>query len=795
MGDALTALIAAGGVEPRLTRYIPHQPTTKQAAFLSPLTNRILEVLFGGAAGGGKALALDTPLPTPTGWTTMGEVQVGDELLDERGQPVVVLAATEAMRGRECFEVRFSDGAVIIADADHRWLTSTVASRQSTARAVRHRPPPHPEFARPQARIMDEVVSTRDIAGSIDVRGRTNHAIATALPLSLPERDLPVDPYLLGVWLGDGDTRRAYFTTADPEVLDGVEGVEPCGPLRYRVSWLRALLVGLGLCGTKGHVIPKFIPAVYLRASAQQRLALLQGIVDSDGTVNERGQVEVTWTSAVLVEGLLELLASLGIKATARASRATLYGRDIGPRWRVKWLSELPCARLDRKLQRQKQAGFRGTHAQRYIVAADPTASVSVRCIAVSSPSRLFLAGRSMIPTHNSDALLMSALQYVDSPGYAALLLRRTYADLALEGALMNRAEEWLRGTPARWSGMDHRWTFPSGATLTFGYIEHMGDEERYASAEFQMIGFDELTQFPERAYRFLFSRLRQTSQGVPIRMRAATNPNGIGRDWVHRRFISPGPQLDRMFIASRLEDNPHLNLDEYERSLRELGSVEYRQLRLGDWEVRPEGRMFKRDWFTVVKPEDVPDQSSRIRCWDMAATETPKGSAARKLSDPDWTAGLRMARSPEGRYFVEHVARFRADAGEVNAKMRAIAEHDTRAVPIEVEQEGGAAGKILGSHLRREVFDGYQFRSKPSTGSKEVRAAPVAARAEAGDIALVEGPWINDFLDEICEFPEGLHDDQVDAFSAAYAALSRRAPGRAVPPGSMTRQSTFRPR
>ena len=130
-----------------------------------------------------------------------------------------------------------------------------------------------------------------------------------------------------------------------------------------------------------------------------------------------------------------------------------------------------------------------------------------------------------------SDALLMAALQFVDVPGYAALLLRRSYADLALPGAIMDRSKEWLRGTAARWHEPTKTWTFPSGATLSFGYLEAEQDKYRYQGAEFQFCGFDELTQFSETQYRYLFSRLRKSpGLAVPLRMRAASNPGGQGQ-------------------------------------------------------------------------------------------------------------------------------------------------------------------------------------------------------------------------------------------------------------------------
>lgn len=201
-----------------------------------------------------------------------------------------------------------------------------------------------------------------------------------------------------------------------------------------------------------------------------------------------------------------------------------------------------------------------------------------------------------------SDALLMGALQYVDVPGYAALILRRTYADLSLPGAIMSRAHQWLQPTAARWNDQTKTWTFPSGATLTFGYLQTGLDKYRYQSAEFQYIAFDELTQFPLADYTYMFSRLRKPAEStgellhkVPLRMRVASNPGGKYYQWVSERFpVMPGDMPDmkggRIFIPAKLSDNPHVDQESYEASLEELTPEERAQLLKGDWTIRAPG-------------------------------------------------------------------------------------------------------------------------------------------------------------------------------------------------------------
>lgn len=212
-----------------------------------------------------------------------------------------------------------------------------------------------------------------------------------------------------------------------------------------------------------------------------------------------------------------------------------------------------------------------------------------------------------------SSCLLMDALKYVHVPKYSALILRRTYADLAKPGAIMDRSKEWLKSTDAKWNEQKKEWTFPSGAKLTFGYLDTENDKYQYQGAEFQFVGFDELTQFTETQYRYLFSRLRRLKDSdVPIRMRSASNPGGIGGKWVNERFIpegftpddaieervwvkestdeETGETLTRYFVPARLDDNPHLDQAEYELSLRELDTVTRAQLRRGDWQIQVKG-------------------------------------------------------------------------------------------------------------------------------------------------------------------------------------------------------------
>lgn len=376
-----------------------------------------------------------------------------------------------------------------------------------------------------------------------------------------------------------------------------------------------------------------------------------------------------------------------------------------------------------------------------------------------------------------SDALLMAALQYVDTPGYAAIIFRKNYSELTLPGALLDRSREWLANTDANWKEQEKTWHFPcrnekgeltGEATLSFGYLDSESDMYRYQSAEFQFIGFDEITEFNEKPFRFLFSRLRKLKGcDIPLRMRAASNPGGIGHDWVKQRYITEGIEYGRVFIPAKLDDNPHVDRESYIVSLNQLDPITRKKLLDGDWSVRDEGGLFKREWFKVINV--APEGIRWVRYWDLAATEAKKGK------DPDWTAGCKLGKGNDGKYYIAGMGHIRATPQAVENLVKQTAKLDGASCGIYIEQEPGAGGKTLIDYYIRQLA-GYTVRpDKPAT-DKVTRAQPVSSQAEAGNILIISGNWVSALLDELEAFPEGSHDDQVDALSGAFSCISHNA-------------------
>ncbi len=371
-----------------------------------------------------------------------------------------------------------------------------------------------------------------------------------------------------------------------------------------------------------------------------------------------------------------------------------------------------------------------------------------------------------------SVAALAAALQYVDVSGYGALLIRKTFPSLFQPGALIPLSHEWLQGTDAHWNGTDRQWRFPSGATLNFGYLDTDLDKFQYQGAAYPFIDFDELTQFPESAYLYMFSRCRRTealkAKGVPLRMRSQSNPGGVGHEWVKSRFITSGA-ADRLFIPSKLTDNPHLDVEAYRRSLAQLPLVERLQLEHGNWEAARAGDWFKREWWQYIDAKDLPATRRRVRYWDTAST---KPNAKNK--DPDFYSGTLMSESL-GNFYIEDRESFREGPAQTEKNLEAVIARDGAQVAVHMAQEPGSQSEHLIHTYAKSIFKGVPFLGDRQTGSKLERAKPLSTACSNGLVFIVRGPWNKEFTDQFEAFPTpGIHDDDVDSASGAHQKLSQ---------------------
>lgn len=633
------------------------------------------EILFGGARGGGKALSVGTIVPVPletnsSGYKTMGELKAGDIVFSSSGTPTVIEYVSEIKEALWSYEVEFDTGEVIRADGEHLWHTMTKtdrvgvmradaswrarrrAKRPSRAKADASRPfSPHLEaWNKREQQTKPEptggVKTTDEIRETLAVQnGREfNHSIAVTKPLELPERSLPIDPYLLGVWLGDGRASTGSIGMALTD-YDAIAMFLPApvwssldkrpAPLQpflaFRIPNLTRGLQSLGL------IRNKHIPVEYLRCSREQRIALLQGLLDTDGHCNGRGQIEIGLSDKSLVEQLHDLISGLGIKATMRKKPTRLNGKVCKPSFVLKFMASFPAFRLQRKLDRQKMGGFRSTVMNRYIVDVRRIAPCLMRCIKVADPSGMYLVGRTMIATHNSDAILGKYLlkSWKYGAAFNAVFMRK---EMPQADDLIDRAKQLYLDVGAKWREQAREFIMPRGGRIRFRPLENVTDAQKFQGQNLSDIAIEESGNYADPApIDMMFGALRSRS-GVPVQLVLTANPGGPGQHWIKHRYIDPAPMgmkvLERrlpngaihkyIYIPSRVQDNRVLlaNDPQYVNRLYLVGSSALVRAWLeGDWSVVagaffPEFSIDKH----VVAPLELPMYWHRFRSFDWGS-------------------------------------------------------------------------------------------------------------------------------------------------------------------------------
>lgn len=408
-----------------------------------------------------------------------------------------------------------------------------------------------------------------------------------------------------------------------------------------------------------------------------------------------------------------------------------------------------------------------------------------------------------------SYGLLLEAARHIDIPTFQAVIFRREFTEVAAAGGLWDSAKEiypWLGGRP---SENRYQYKFPSGAKISFAHMQHEDDRLKWQGSQIPMIGFDELTTFTWRQFSFMLSRNRSTC-GVPPYIRATCNPDpdhflrkliswwidddtGLSireRSGVIRWFVNLDDELhwadtpDELttrfpgsipksltFINSTVFDNRILMREnpEYLANLQALPKIDRERLLRGNWNARATaGMYFQRHWFEIV--EAAPSYGQEIRYWDRAATDADSKDADKS----SWTAGVKIRKHPGGIYYVTDMCRFQGSPHQVEQTIRQVASQDGPGVLVGIEQDPGQAGKAEALFQVRSLT-GYNARVNPVHESKGVRAKPVSAQAEAGNVKLVRGMWNEAFLNELQNFDgtESCTSDQVDALSGAFMMLN----------------------
>jgi len=596
------------------------------------------EVLYGGAAGGGKIGYEYQSILTPEGWKGWADLQVGDVICDPVTGGTQTITHLFAWETLPVWEIEFDDGTVFDTAEEHLWRYRIARDGADRAR----------------------IASTSDMEKHMSER-KQSAIIQTTTPVEFAKRDIKIPPYLLGCLLGDGcittpsisytsheDDWPFYYDFFDqPDVKVSKQTVRFVGKERgFLVEGLRHY----GLLGKKS--AEKFVPEDYLWNSLETRKELLRGLMDTDGYRDpQRARAEFTTVSPYLNDAVVFLARSLGYRVTTYEKVGSYRGVSGDKVFCQKvYRTYITGEHVDDifKLPRKK-TGVVGKQLGRKVVRVnkDTGRTAKGRCISVSGEHNLYITD-DFVVTHNSYAMLADPVRNFNSPHAKQLLVRRSTEELreliATSKLLYPRAIPGIK-----WSERDKTWTAPSGATLWMSYLDRDDDVMRYQGQAFTWIGFDELTQWPTPfPWDYLRSRLRTTSSsGLKLYQRATSNPGGPGHHWVKKMFVDPEvpgkafwatdtetgevvtwpkghskegqPLFKRKFIPATLFDNPYLSEDGmYEANLLSLPEHQRRRLLEGDWDVN-EGAAFPEfnRHIHVIEPYDIPDSWVKFRACD----------------------------------------------------------------------------------------------------------------------------------------------------------------------------------
>lgn len=827
------------------------------------------EVLYGGSAGGGKALILasssnaailgynlnnpqqarefkmkiGSQVLTPFGFKLIDDVAVGDAVCNPDGTTTSVIAVQLPAK-QTCYRVTFIDGASVVCGEDHLWSVKKSGKKTRGKVAGVYRDDPH---ASAEQRFNTELfrryktITTIELARlHAEAEVTENRSYWLSVPLSEPAnfqlppgRTAMLPPYILGVWLGDGRCQDCVsWTKPDEFIADEVSRelkATGCGdvvsPRKNNSSYgiiggaVLNCLRSVSLDGCRSW--EKFIPVQYKFSGIENRRRLLQGLMDTDGTVDERGQCSFSTTSPQLRDDVQFLARSLGYSATISEKpepKFTYNGetKTGRPAWNIyitgRNRKDLFC--LPRKKNRVKDINNEG--GKRIVSVEKLKGKFETKCISVSNPNGLYLTN-DFVVTHNSDALLMAFLQYVDIPHYRGLILRRKGVDLTRSGAILDRAMKWwlpTSRTGVRYEAGKKKFIFPSGATCEFGSALNPGDEvENYQGGAWHYIAFDEATQFESSQYLFFFSRNRRddelvTDHGfprVPLRMRCASNPGGPSHNFFRDRFMSRqfaqefldrtnaecysrefatgGGVERRWFVPARVEDNDAVDAVEYSGKLRKLDVLSRQRLLDGNWLINESG-VFMPEWFRRYEiihdnyrmlNEDgttlklvTPAECERFVTIDIAGTSKDRMDAKKRGSDPCSTVISVWDYTPDGWLIWRDVIRLQ---GEFPAVVDAIRNVYHRDKPQAIWVEVDGIGRPYYQQLVSERLPAYALES----GGKDklTRAAPVTLEAREGRVWLPSyAPWLDVCESELWAWQgtSGEQTDQIDTL--AYAGL-----------------------
>ncbi len=668
-------------------KFIPF-PGTQTRAYFSEADI----LLYGGKPGGGKRIHTEQLVPVPlstdvSGYKKHGDLSVGDFVYGADGLPKRVLQVHPLCHKPDAYEVGFSTGEVIKCDGQHLWETTDLQPEKN-------------------------ILTALDIKRTLKENGKLNHSVATVVGLAGDHVDLPIDPYLFGLWLGDGSCNEGDICMVK----------------------LRDL----------GVLMDKHIPSMYLRAGIDQRKELLRGLMDANGTCNAVGWCELDFSNRRLSHDSLDLINGLGVKASISKIALSMVNKDYKDFYKMKFLPDFYVFKLERNLNKQRPLNKKRIVSSRAIISVSKCSPVPMNCITVDGG--LYCLGGSYIVTHNSALIAGLAIQ----EHTRSLLVRKNH--LALR-ALIDVAKE-INGTPKGFIGGNRpEFRRADGGVIHFMGLAADGGLGSMQGEAHSFIGIDEAAQVAESPFRTLLGWLRATARtpkSERLRVVLASNPplDSTG-DWLVNVFpcwlddTYPNPAADgelryfirdggmdveckkddyvimngdkvyahsRTFIASDYKDNPFYDTEKYVKTLSQMSEEERKILMSGN--------------FLLARPDA--DRQLIPTAWIRAAQERWRRSSheGRLMSsigaDVTGSGSDMVAIAPmyDGLYFGEVKTKVGSSYSGPSAMAADIVMVRRGGCPVGVDMGGGYGGGPK-EHLNFAGVNAYGFIPNKKTNQR----------------------------------------------------------------------------
>ena len=372
-------------------------------------------VIFNTSRQSGKCCWVETPILTIDGWSTLGKLKVGDKIFDENGNICNVTHAFDPYYDHKCYKIIFDNGEEIIADEDHKWFTQDKNERKRQCKG--------------------SIKTTKELLTHITCGKRKEpfHRIKICKGILGANQDLPVDPYLLGYWIGKGD-REGRFNIKNKNCEEFISIIKNIQGVTYNIdkNYVTISYNNINLKDILNNIIKNTqniqIPNIYIYSSLQQRKQLLSGLMDSMGFISKKGYCEFSTKNIEFKQNIVYLLYSLGYKAyiNKKHKNDTII-------WRIRFMPTKDLCCLKYKKDRLRDISITSRTQYHYIKDIIPTDTVPVRCITVDSPSHMYVLGHQLIPTHNSTILTIFALWYVLNNSNKLVVLIANKEDTAIE--------------------------------------------------------------------------------------------------------------------------------------------------------------------------------------------------------------------------------------------------------------------------------------------------------------------------------------------------------------------------